>query len=467
MTKNITIIDPIAFRSEKKGALGKGTPPLKWLMPLLVIIGLLLIYVIWFVFTAPQVEVHVEPVPDRIFIKGGLMRIRFGNDFLLRPGDYILNAFKKGYHPIEKPFTVKRDSGQRVHLVMEKLPGLLTLNVHESNQPDVEIEGAAVTIDGQAVGEAPLMEKEVKPGLRQLRITAAGYQDLEHQLTVEGMGQIQSVSLGLLPVWAQIGIRSVPIGAVVQINGEEKGVTPLETRLDAGEYDIRISAENYKSWQSRLVVQANQPRILDLVTLQPADGRLELNSKPPGANVTIDNAFAGRTPLVVPLSPEIDHRVQFSKAGYAPAEQIVNLVSDGQQSLTLTLEPRYGTIHFDVHPAGTRLVVDGQERGDVPKNLRLVAVEHVLEIKKQGYQTYRKKITPRPGLPQELRVALKKEGTVRETAPGIIVVFNGYRLKRIQPESFTLGSSRREQGRRSNETLRPVVLKIAFYIGQK
>ena len=44
---------------------------------------------------------------------------------------------------------------------------------------------------------------------------------------------------------------------------------------------------------------------------------------------------------------------------------------------------------------------------------------------------------------------------------------NGYSLKLIRPKPFTMGSSRREQGRRSNETLRNVILKRPFYIGTR
>ena len=38
-------------------------------------------------------------------------------------------------------------------------------------------------------------------------------------------------------------------------------------------------------------------------------------------------------------------------------------------------------------------------------------------------------------------------------------------MARVRPAVFTMGSSRREQGRRSNETLREIVLKRPFYMG--
>ena len=51
-------------------------------------------------------------------------------------------------------------------------------------------------------------------------------------------------------------------------------------------------------------------------------------------------------------------------------------------------------------------------------------------------------------------------------SPGTIIkAKNGYHLKLIRPREFTMGSSRREQGRRSNETLRKIKLQRPFYMG--
>ncbi|MCP4717608.1 MAG: hypothetical protein GY868_21000, partial [Deltaproteobacteria bacterium] len=86
MTRDVKIIEPVAFRPGKKRLRGRRTLPLKWLMPALVAGGLLLSVAVWFVFTASQIEILITPEPDRIFIKGRLLRLRIGKAFLLRPG---------------------------------------------------------------------------------------------------------------------------------------------------------------------------------------------------------------------------------------------------------------------------------------------------------------------------------------------------------------------------------------------
>jgi len=88
-----------------------------------------------------------------------------------------------------------------------------------------------------------------------------------------------------------------------------------------------------------------------------------------------------------------------------------------------------------------------------------------MEIKKIGYQSYRTRITPRPGFPQEIRITLTNPLSASKSPAMVIKTKNSYELKLVRPRGFTMGSSRREQGRRSNETLRQVNLQRPFYIG--
>ena len=211
-------------------------------------------------------------------------------------------------------------------------------------------------------------------------------------------------------------------------------------------------------------VQAGKPQILDRIQLQPADGTLVLQTRPPGANVTVGETFIGQTPIEIPLQPDINHLVQVSKSGYEKVERRVTAPSAGIKKLELELVPRKGIVHLTVVPEDAELFVDGKSMGTVPKSLSLVETAHRLKITKEGYEPYRTDMTPRPGFPQELKVSLRKKMSTRETTPGIIKTANGYSLIFIHPTSFTMGSSRREQGRRSNETLRKVVLKRPFYM---
>ena len=66
-----------------------------------------------------------------------------------------------------------------------------------------------------------------------------------------------------------------------------------------------------------------------------------------------------------------------------------------------------------------------------------------------------------------IKISLKRRQSAPAEPAGVITAKNGYKLKLIRPQPFSMGSSRREQGRRTNETLRKVNLQRPFYIGLK
>jgi len=457
-------IEPVSFHpSHQKPKPKFPLRGLAWLI--LIAIFSMLSTSAWFVFTARQVVVTIEPEPDQISIRGGIIAPRWGTYYLLRPGEYTLTALRRCYEPLSQSIKVAGERSQTLRLQMEKLPGVASLRVHQEGHSSVEIQGARIHIDGEEVGMTPIQELKLKPGRRSVEIFAENYQDLKTQVDVEGCGVSQALQFALLPAWGDVTIGSMPEGAEVKIDGKLVGETPLKLQLLPGTYSVEVSANRYKTWRTQLSVKANQPETLDHIKLLPADGILALSTRPPGASVTVGDAYAGKTPLKIPLAPKTTHLIHISKAGYKKATQKVGLSSAQVKELTVELVPIKGVVYVTVEPKDAELFVNGKSWGPVRPELRLTAVEHQLEIRKAGYASFFTKITPRPGFPQEIRVTLKKKVPEVVAPPSLIKTHNGYELRLIQPGSFTMGASRREQGRRSNETLQKVELKRPFYMG--
>jgi formylglycine-generating enzyme required for sulfatase activity len=459
-------IKPVSFRPGRRPRGLKAASRIKWIISAaLALLLILLCTSAWFVFTARQVVIQIEPEPSRISIQGGMAAPKFGDHYLLRPGEYRLRAERECFQPLEKGFAVTDEKSQNFGFSMTKLPGLLSFKTHRADKPTVLLEGATIFIDGQEFEQTPATILEVNPGRRSVLIRAEKYQDLATEIEVEGCGIHQALDLALVPGWSDIAIDSVPQGARVSVNGTVAGSTPLTIQLPAGEQKLVLTAEGFKPWREVIAVKANQPQRLDTVRLLPADGILTVRTTPAGANVMIGNKFAGRTPLELNLSAETQHLIHIYKTGYEKANRKINLIRAQSKTLTIVLKPKLGVINFTVEPPDAEIIVDGKSMGRVPRQMQLLAVEHQLEIKKQGYQTYGTRITPRPGFAQEIAIRLTATSSAKTHPIANIIAKNGYELKLIRPRGFTMGSSRREQGRRSNETLRNINLQRPFYMG--
>ncbi|MBW2192542.1 MAG: PEGA domain-containing protein, partial [Deltaproteobacteria bacterium] len=438
----------------------------KWISGVLLGVALVLVCAAaGFVFTARQVVITITPVPESVTVSGGIVTPRIGEYYLMRPGEYRVTAFKACYAPVEKMFEVSTDKRQNLVFEMQKLPGRLVIRTHQSGVVENSIAGARVHIDNTDAGTTPVENLELMPGLKKIDIRAENYQVFQTEVDVKGCGELQTFTWALLPAWSDVTFRSFPPGANVKIDGQSIGNTPLSRQLAAGSYLLEISADRHKPWKQRLVVEPNEPQKLSDIRLKPADGSVAIKTKPAGANVIIDGIFVGQTPMTADLSPSEDHVVQVSKAGYEKASRKINIPSSASKQLDIDLKVREGIVYIMVVPSDAELLVNGKSWGHAPAQLRLVATTHTLEFKKKGYQSYRIQITPRPGYPQQLKIALENEQTPRKAALDTIATQTGYVLKLIRPEPFIMGSSRREQGRRSNETLRKIKLTRPFYMG--
>ncbi|MBW2338092.1 MAG: PEGA domain-containing protein, partial [Deltaproteobacteria bacterium] len=428
-------IKPVAFRPGRPDRGLKSTSRTRWIISTaLTLILILLCTSAWFVFTARQVVIRIEPQPSRISIQGAMAAPKFGDHYLLRPGEYRLQAERQCFRLLDEGFSVTDEKSQDVVFTMTKQPGFLSFKAHRSDKPTVSLEGARIFIDGKEVGQTPAADLAVNPGQRSVLIRADNYQDLETEFEVDGCGVRQTLDLALVPGWSDIAIDSVPRGARVMVNGNSAGSTPLTVELPAGEHELMLTAERFKPWRQVIAVEANQPRKLETVRLQPADGILRVRTNPAGANVMVGSSFAGRTPLELKLTAQTRHLIHIYKAGYEEANRKIKLNSEESKTLTIALKPKLGVINFSVDPPDADLFVDGKSRGTVPPQMRLLAVEHRLEIKKKGFQTYRTRITPRPGFTQEIRIVLTRLSASQKNPGLIIKTQTGYELKLVRPQ---------------------------------
>src|SRR5690606_13126979 len=188
-------------------------------------------------------------------------------------------------------------------------------------------------------------------------------------------------------------------------------------------------------------------------------------STPSGASVSVAGVYRGQTPLELELRPDISHSLVISKPGYEAATRQVSLGASEQRTVLVPLAGVFGEVTVRAQPADAQVYIDGELRGAANQTWRLVATGHGLAIRKQGYVEYKTTITPRPGVPQVVQTTLMTPAQAKmASTPATIRTKADQTLKLMPTGRFTMGSPRREPGRRANEAQRPVQITRPFYI---
>ena len=137
------------------------------------------------------------------------------------------------------------------------------------------------------------------------------------------------------------------------------------------------------------------------------------------------------------------------------------------------MSPDYGVVFVTARPADARMKIDGKPAGEATQRLRLTTRPHTLAFSKPGYVSQQLTVTPRTGVSKNIDITLKTKtqasmDSKAASTPPTRSTAAGQLLRLIKPAgSFRMGASRREAGRRANESPRLVQLTRPFYLSDK
>ncbi len=422
--------------------------------------GVLLIAVIAVALVSMLESISLDILPSDAQVKtpGTLLAFHTDGKLLVLPGHHVVHAKRDGYVSAQTDIEISNGARHDLKLRLTKLPGKVHI--------DTGGIAAAVIVDGAESGRAP-GNIDVPAGDRTITLRAPRYVEYVTHLSVEGAGARQDLIAALKPAWGSVEVSTVPNGAKITVDGEHAAVAPATLDVPSGVRRIEISSAGLKTWESSVVVKAGEKLALGPVTLGQADAHLILKSAPAGAEVTIAGTHRGRTPLEADLPAGIAHEVVIDLPGYASWNRSVFADAGRNIGLEARLEAVIAAVTVQGDPADAQLLVDGADRGRTPQTMSLSAIEHRVEVRKDGFVSFAGTVTPAAGLERTLHYHLVSADhaiALQESAP-MIASGTGYAMRLIPVGAFSMGSDRREQGRRPNEGLRSVTLKRAFYLG--
>lgn len=453
-----TTLRPIEFEPTSSKPQFRWRGP-SWLNGVIFVALLVTGVVLWFLFTAKAIRFDSN-VPTASVVVEGVLVFDTGTSWLMRNGSYKAVATAPGYFDLEFPFTVADESEHDITLTLIPLPGILAFT---SNPP-----GATVRYLNEVLGATPF-EADVEVGAATFEFSAPRFKPNSIVVDVAGRQQRQKVSLDLEPDWALVTMATEPEGASIFVDGEDSGaLTPGPVEILSGEHTIRVRKPGFRSWSDIIYVNAGETIALDKVSLEPIGAELSVSTDPSGASVIVDGEFNGLTPLVLELDADEQYDVDVLLTGYESVSEKISLRSGTVRTLDLKMAQVMGNLQVTTEPQEVEVYVDGNYLGLSDAVFPLHAIEHDVELKKEGYAGFSTTLKIQKNLTQEIRVKLLTHEEARlEALKQVRTTADGQQLVLLQPSPIKMGASRRQPGRRANEVYRTTNLNRLFYLGTR
>ncbi len=146
---------------------------------------------------------------------------------------------------------------------------------------------ASVWIDGHYLGATPVTRDDLPPGRHVLRVVKFGHKPLLREIDLRGGPNEERVALVPL-VGGTLSIATDPPGAEVVVDGESRGVTPVQLKAVApGGHALRLSLVNYLDWTGSVEIEEDrtaevkaelkartEAHLLEAIKLKPKDAGL-------------------------------------------------------------------------------------------------------------------------------------------------------------------------------------------------
>jgi hypothetical protein len=202
----------------------------------------------------------------------------------------------------------------------------------------------------------------------------------------------------------------------LKLTGEKKG-------LDEGVYDLKISGTNHHDTSLNIAIKAGDTTFLK-VNLRPITTKIQINTNPPGARISIDDQFKGYSPLEDTLIIGY-HSLKITHKGYIDETHTIRLTENEPFIKNYTLRT-HAKVWITSNPPGAKIILNGKYKGKTPQKIDLYTGPNILELKKRNYETVKKTIEVTPGGRYDFPMKKKKYHlTLISFPPGADIKING------------------------------------------
>jgi hypothetical protein len=140
----------------------------------------------------------------------------------------------------------------------------------------------------------------------------------------------------VVPLASTLEVTSTPSGAVVYVDEQKVGVTPLTTQVLPGNRVLKVDLKSHEPVEKALLIQARATGKFDY-KLEKVAARLSVTASPPGTTISIDGQVVGQDRIDRGIAPG-RHTIRLTAEGYKAIEESIEVKPDQQFSMEKSLE---------------------------------------------------------------------------------------------------------------------------------
>jgi len=245
-------------------------------------------------------------------------------------GKYEYHVKAKNFHPETGHINVK-DPDKKVEIAVSLKPAFGWIEIKSNNV----LNGASVYIDDEYMGEIPLIAKPIPSGKHTISVTKARYSSWRSEIQIEDE-QTVSVVPNITANFATITLVADK-DAEIWWNNSKIGVGSCTMDFDCGDQKFETRKAGHRN--NNLVVKVS-PASDGTVTLPspiPIYGSLNIDVKPVGSNVYLDNVLVGTTPLLLQKVLVGEHLLRIAHSGMRSDSRAVDIKEGKTEMVETTL----------------------------------------------------------------------------------------------------------------------------------
>ena len=302
-----------------------------------------------------RIDVTARPEGAKVVIDGASKGVVPVSVFDVEAGTHLMRVEAAGCRPVEETFTVADGDFLRKDYDLESEKGLLLIKTEPA--------GAEVKQGGMSLGVTPLLLTTLDTDRSYaFDLECRGYQTKRIDVALSGRTPVARHEKLVLDSGV-VECVTEPAGATVLVNGISRGETPCTiSKVPKGYATFVFKLKGYEEEKRELRIAPGDRQSLSL-SLQGRPAKFAIISYPDGARVTVDDNYAGKTPLTLsPIKPGV-HTLKAELAGYAPVFKTVVIENGGELTEEFKFESILGWIEVCTTPPGAKIMLDGKAVG--------------------------------------------------------------------------------------------------------